>query len=116
MWTAPAQVILGWPKVGTAIDIWSLACIVFELITGDFLFDPKSEKNIDKDVYHLALFMQILGSVPLRCSIRLGCAAFCMSVIRHPILSHGRSGLGPGGCDATGPLIPPPPPVPSLQW
>lgn len=54
---------MGYAKVGTAIDIWSLACIVFELITGDFLFDPKSEKTIDKDVYHIALFMQVLGYV-----------------------------------------------------
>jgi len=58
------EVLLGNPKIGTEIDIWSLACIVFELITGDFLFDPKVEKTMDKDVYHLALFMQILGDIP----------------------------------------------------
>eukprot|EP01012_Entosiphon_sulcatum_P047836 TRINITY_DN6540_c2_g1_i4.p2 TRINITY_DN6540_c2_g1~~TRINITY_DN6540_c2_g1_i4.p2 ORF type:complete len:133 (-),score=35.31 TRINITY_DN6540_c2_g1_i4:74-472(-) len=52
------------PKVGSGIDMWSLACIVFELITGDFLFDPKTEKTLDKDVYHLALFQQILGDIP----------------------------------------------------
>jgi len=57
-------VILGYPKVGPAIDLWSLACIVFELITGDFLFDPKAEKTLDKDVYHLVLFMQVLGCAP----------------------------------------------------
>lgn len=56
--------ILGYPKVGPAIDLWSLACIVFELITGDFLFDPKAEKTLDKDVYHLVLFMQVLGCAP----------------------------------------------------
>jgi len=25
----------------TSADLWSLACMVFELITGDFLFDPR---------------------------------------------------------------------------
>lgn len=28
-------------KYGTAIDLWSLACVVFELVTGDLLFDPR---------------------------------------------------------------------------
>lgn len=34
------EVLLG-AKYGTAIDMWSLACVVFELVTGDLLFDPR---------------------------------------------------------------------------
>lgn len=37
----------------TSADLWSFACMMFELITGDFLFDPrKGEKGADdKPVY-----------------------------------------------------------------
>jgi serine/threonine-protein kinase SRPK3 len=35
-------------------DIWSFACMLFELITGDFLFEPRSGANFDKDDDHLA--------------------------------------------------------------
>ena len=44
------EVILGVQKLTPRIDIWSLACIVFELMTGDFLFDPKRQKEVDMDV------------------------------------------------------------------
>jgi len=33
------QVILG-ATYDTSADMWSLACMVFELVTGDLLFDP----------------------------------------------------------------------------
>lgn len=46
-------------------DIWSLACIVFELATGDFLFDPHTSEFYDRDEDHLALMMELLGPVPL---------------------------------------------------
>jgi serine/threonine-protein kinase SRPK3 len=29
----------------TSADLWSLACMIFELITGDFLFDPRKAKD-----------------------------------------------------------------------
>eukprot|EP01061_Rhynchopus_euleeides_P044493 TRINITY_DN780_c0_g2_i3.p1 TRINITY_DN780_c0_g2~~TRINITY_DN780_c0_g2_i3.p1 ORF type:complete len:540 (+),score=162.79 TRINITY_DN780_c0_g2_i3:40-1620(+) len=58
------EVILGIQKLTTKIDMWSLACIVFELMTGDFLFDPKRQKEVEMDIYHWMLFRQILGDVP----------------------------------------------------
>jgi serine/threonine-protein kinase SRPK3 len=30
-----------------AVDIWSLGCMVFELLTGDLLFDPKASLSLD---------------------------------------------------------------------
>ena len=43
-------------------DIWSLACMIFELVTGDFLFYPQEaeaggayvERSYSKDQDHLA--------------------------------------------------------------
>lgn len=32
----------------TSADLWSFACMIFELITGDFLFDPR-KGELDKN-------------------------------------------------------------------
>ena len=45
-------------------DIWSLACIVFELVTGDFLFQPEKGETFTKNDDHVARFMQVLGKMP----------------------------------------------------
>lgn len=42
------EVILG-SKYSTSADLWSFACICFELATGDVLFDPHSGDNYDRD-------------------------------------------------------------------
>ena len=42
-------------------DLWSLACMVFELITGDYLFDPKKGKTYKKNDDHLALISELIG-------------------------------------------------------
>jgi serine/threonine protein kinase len=44
-------------------DIWSLACMIFELITGDYLFDPKKGKTYKKNDDHLALISELIGEV-----------------------------------------------------
>jgi serine/threonine protein kinase len=58
------EVILGYKSYDTPIDIWSLACIVFELLTGDLLFEPHGGKNYSKDDDHLAQIMELLGRLP----------------------------------------------------
>ncbi|DBA96225.1 TPA: hypothetical protein ACH3X3_002421 [Trebouxia sp. C0006] len=62
------EVLLG-AKYDTAADMWSLACMVFELITGDLLFDPRSGRDYDRDEDHLALFIELLGRMPRRLSV-----------------------------------------------
>jgi hypothetical protein len=57
------EVILG-AKYDTPIDIWSVACIVFELLTGDLLFEPKSGKTFEKNDDHLAQIQELLGRMP----------------------------------------------------
>ncbi|OMJ93920.1 hypothetical protein SteCoe_2971 [Stentor coeruleus] len=57
------EVILGINYNHTA-DIWSFACMLFELLTGDFLFDPRSNEAFDKDEDHLAQMIETLGIMP----------------------------------------------------
>lgn len=45
-------------------DIWSLACMVFELVTGDFLFEPRAGREYTRDEDHLAQMMELLGHIP----------------------------------------------------
>ncbi|KAG5498131.1 hypothetical protein GH5_02930 [Leishmania sp. Ghana 2012 LV757] len=63
------EVILGEPY-STPIDIWSCACMIFELITGQLLFDPKKGDDYSRDEDHLALMSELLGDLPE--SMRLG--------------------------------------------
>lgn len=57
------EVILGIDYNHTA-DIWSFACMLFELLTGDFLFDPRSNDEFGKDEDHLAQMIETLGLMP----------------------------------------------------
>merc|ERR1712232_766049 len=48
----------------TTADVWSLACMLFELVTGDYLFDPKASEEYPRDEDNLALFVELLGPMP----------------------------------------------------
>jgi len=47
-------------------DIWSTACMAFELLTGDYLFDPHSGDNWSRDEDHIALITELVGNLPKR--------------------------------------------------
>jgi len=59
------EVIIG-AGYDTSADIWSVACLAFELATGDFLFEPKGTKNYATDDDHLALISETLGPIPAK--------------------------------------------------
>jgi len=44
-------------------DYWSIGCIFFELLTGDILFDPEKDKVRSRDVHHMYLIEELMGSV-----------------------------------------------------
>lgn len=49
-------------------DIWSFACMLFEMLTGEFLFDPKKDSNFKKSEDHLALMQELLNKFPKKYS------------------------------------------------
>jgi len=59
------EVVLG-QHYSTSCDIWSLACLLFELATGDFLFEPKTNKRLNSinENDHLVQMEEILGAMP----------------------------------------------------
>ena len=60
----PEGVLGLWP-FGPAADVWSVGCLVFELLTGETLFDPQSPRPgepFSKDESHLAQAVGCLGS------------------------------------------------------
>jgi len=56
------EVILDF-NYGYACDIWSVGCLIFELLTGFPLFAPYDEP-LTKDIHHLFLMERMLGPLP----------------------------------------------------
>ncbi|CEG83282.1 Putative CMGC/SRPK protein kinase [Rhizopus microsporus] len=57
------EVIVG-AKWTQEADMWSAACMIFELLTGEFLFDPRAGSKYNKDDDHLAQILELLRTVP----------------------------------------------------
>ncbi|XP_051964975.1 SRSF protein kinase 1-like isoform X2 [Xyrauchen texanus] len=60
------EVLLG-SGYSTPADLWSTACMAFELATGDYLFEPHSGEDYSRDEDHLALIIELLGHIPRHC-------------------------------------------------
>ena len=56
------EVVLGC-SITQSIDVWSVACTCFELLTGSFLFNPKCHDG-PQALHHIRLFMCALGNFP----------------------------------------------------
>ncbi|XP_074063606.1 SRSF protein kinase 3 isoform X2 [Macrotis lagotis] len=57
------EVLIG-AGYSTAADIWSTACMAFELATGDYLFEPHSGETYTRDEDHIAHIVELLGDIP----------------------------------------------------
>lgn len=55
---------------GISADIWSTACMAFELATGDYLFEPHSGEDYSRDEDHLAHIIELLGEIPRRITMQ----------------------------------------------
>ncbi|KAJ3868433.1 kinase-like domain-containing protein [Lentinula novae-zelandiae] len=64
------EAIIGRKDWDARADIWSVACVVFELLTGEYLFDPQAQGGLfTKDDDHMAQIIELIGDFPLTCKM-----------------------------------------------
>ncbi|KAH8828629.1 kinase-like domain-containing protein [Flagelloscypha sp. PMI_526] len=60
------ECILGRKDWDTRVDVWSVACLVFELLTAEYLFDPQEYTELfTKDDDHMAQIIELIGDFPV---------------------------------------------------
>ncbi|KAG7091548.1 hypothetical protein E1B28_010577 [Marasmius oreades] len=63
----PPEAILGAPR-STSADLWTLGCVLYELLTGESLFDPffqTVELGLAPEESHLIQIIELVGDLPL---------------------------------------------------
>jgi serine/threonine protein kinase len=49
----PPEIIVGDRKYNNSVDMWAMGCIIYEILTGDILFDLYNKNSIDKEERYL---------------------------------------------------------------
>ncbi|KAJ6628247.1 hypothetical protein lerEdw1_014712, partial [Lerista edwardsae] len=62
------EVLLGL-DYSTPADIWSAACLAFELATGERLFEPQAGQYFSRDEDHVARIIELLGRIPPKIAV-----------------------------------------------
>jgi serine/threonine-protein kinase SRPK3 len=57
---APEIILMG--DCSYPVDIWALGCSLYELLTGQILFDPHKDADGTRDYYHLCLINETCGN------------------------------------------------------
>lgn len=58
------EVLLALPYT-EKVDIWSIGCTLYELYTGNILFNPRNSELYKTDNHHLYLITKICGRIPI---------------------------------------------------
>jgi serine/threonine-protein kinase SRPK3 len=57
------EIILGY-KYNENCDMWSVGCLIYELLTGELLFDPDKKRRFSRDRFHIYDMICKLGKIP----------------------------------------------------
>lgn len=55
---APENILVS-EEMDYKVDVWSLGCSVYELLTNEILFDPEKDRRYNRDGFHLAEIFQL---------------------------------------------------------
>lgn len=80
------EVVMDLPY-GFSVDIWSIGCLVFHLLTGYQMFDF-SDSELNLDLNTLFLFEKLAGPIPLEMKKKCGRSAFLFDKTRDFHIRH----------------------------